>query len=839
MSGTLPPAEWARLARQVEGRAKRLWDARWTPTPSWLTQHATLVAQMEALIGTVGGDAARGAALYGDDFLPAMERARDLLVNTVPSSTRQAVDEFARIVGKPVADPNLLRSVVNRTGQAILSDWGNLSADVRATVADTIASSVAAGDSPASLARSLSRDAQMVQWRASTIARTELMSAHDDVQHLLYEQLGVEQWVWRARPDACGICFALHGQRFAVYEAAGRHPNCRCMMIPVVDGVKAPKPNPVAEVNARFPQRLQMTRLDRGDLMRRLVVNDNPKWKPSWGFAPPGTTKFKKPVPPRWRRPDGTEAPVTPEPVAIPAPPRGADLSGPPPGVKEWAPARWAGDGWAEDADKLEDMLVRQVPRDDGSTVLEFVLSEDAAAAVESTAGGAVQPVASSATIRARLITELPRDKALIRDEWDWVMRKGIKPEDVDWDFFVRNPKFTDADRLTLKALDRKARMEYSMSRANAPKPTAGPKWSVTDANRAVLPSPDRTQWTWGSAGRYSDYASGPGKTLAYDAGGVEARLIRVADESNGQYSLRNTVMVRVPRGKDVKAVFDDVARSLGVEPGTPTPEALRAMLDRKVASVFRPKLTDAGRVPSKAQITRMWNELEADYGFGPDDIEWEVNPWDGRPMPLLPRRVAEAIAKQAGVTHFHHNLSSLDWVAEAFADAAEGGRPFAVVSTERRFSTGIIKGGMSSWDDLDSGGGEYVFTRQRAVEMDNGFSLDAVELLRRLDWFSYTGDKYGVRNPKSWSWNLAKGGTRNLEALKEHSRHNSAETMFKGQIVLADGDVLVVSRWAVRDFVDKLKAAGRWGPDVEALMRRTIKMEGQEFPYTGASFPP
>lgn len=319
MSGTLPPAEWARLARQVERRAKLLWDGRWKPTPGWLTQQATLVAQMESLIGTVGGDAARAAALYGDDFLPAITRARELLVDTVPTTTRQAVDDFARVVGKPVADPNLLRSVVNRTGQAILSDWGNLAADVRVTVADTIASAAAAGDSPATLAKALERDAEMVRWRASTIARTELMSAHDDVQHLLYEQLGVEEWVWRAQPTACGICYALHGQKFSADEATGRHPNCRCIMVPVVDGVKPPKPNSLEAVNERFPRRLQLQRAangklsgERAALMRRLVVNDNPKWKPSWGFAPPGTTKFKKPIPPKWVRPDGTEPPVTP-----------------------------------------------------------------------------------------------------------------------------------------------------------------------------------------------------------------------------------------------------------------------------------------------------------------------------------------------------------------------------------------------------------------------------------------------------------------------------------------------------------------------------------------------
>lgn len=303
---------------------------------------------------------------------------------------------------------------------------------------------------------------------------------------------------------------------------------------------------------------------------------------------------------------------------------------------------------------------------------------------------------------------------------------------------------------------------------------------------------------------------------------------------AGGQYTLRNTVMVHVPKGTDPKAAFDRVADSLGIAPGLPDQAALRVMLDRKVAAVFKPTLTDGGRVPTDKEITALWADLKKTWGFGPEDIEWETDPWDGRPVPLLPKRVAEAIAKKTKTNWFIHNLGSKDWVGDALADAAEGGRPFALVSTERRFANGVMEGGMSSWEDLDSGGGEYVFTRQRRDPIDDGVNLDAARMLRRLDWFAYPGDRYGVRNPDdSYTWPVALKHERNLDALPEN-RRAGAETMFKGVITLGPDDYLEMNRWSVKDIVAGLQRSGRWSPAVEALMRRVIRVQGEPGPYTG-----
>lgn len=51
----------------------------------------------------------------------------------------------------------------------------------------------------------------------------------------------VTGWQWAAElaksPAPCPVCVALHGQVFAMDEPFGSHPGCRCLAIPVIEGV--------------------------------------------------------------------------------------------------------------------------------------------------------------------------------------------------------------------------------------------------------------------------------------------------------------------------------------------------------------------------------------------------------------------------------------------------------------------------------------------------------------------------------------------------------------------------------------------------------------------------
>ncbi|MGI0130147.1 MAG: phage minor head protein, partial [Thermoplasmata archaeon] len=86
-------------------------------------------------------------------------------------------------------------------------------------------------------------------WRSNTIARTETLTASNRSALIGYKRAGVEKVEWLLAPDYDpkddgGECEPLDGaqvesgQMFpdAGVDAPPLHPNCRCTIIPVVDG---------------------------------------------------------------------------------------------------------------------------------------------------------------------------------------------------------------------------------------------------------------------------------------------------------------------------------------------------------------------------------------------------------------------------------------------------------------------------------------------------------------------------------------------------------------------------------------------------------------------------
>lgn len=105
----------------------------------------------------------------------------------------------------------------------------------------------------------------------------------------------------------------------------------------------------------------------------------------------------------------------------------------------------------------------------------------------------------------------------------------------------------------------------------------------------------------------------------------------------------------------------------------------------------------------------------------------------------------SEAYARR-GVHALYHTMGN----AETFAFIASDG---ALMSTKDRLQVGKVFRGMSSDEDLRSGGAEFVFTRQvtagvgnpNAYEMRGGAIIFKPDVLDRADWFAYSGDRYGT----------------------------------------------------------------------------------------------
>lgn len=81
--------------------------------------------------------------------------------------------------------------------------------------------------------------------RLNTIARTETARAQSAGYAQSMKEMGVEQLELSATTGACRTCAAMNGNKYDIDKAGAIipvHPNCRCAMLPVVDGRTYTKP---------------------------------------------------------------------------------------------------------------------------------------------------------------------------------------------------------------------------------------------------------------------------------------------------------------------------------------------------------------------------------------------------------------------------------------------------------------------------------------------------------------------------------------------------------------------------------------------------------------------
>ena len=102
------------------------------------------------------------------------------------------------------------------------------------------------GESMPKLAKRISGRVDSIgKVRATTIARTETLTAFNQGAELRYAQAGIETLEWLSAhdpPRVCEECLALDGTTFRINSSHPRppiHPNCRCTIIPVLGKSKS------------------------------------------------------------------------------------------------------------------------------------------------------------------------------------------------------------------------------------------------------------------------------------------------------------------------------------------------------------------------------------------------------------------------------------------------------------------------------------------------------------------------------------------------------------------------------------------------------------------------
>lgn len=169
------------------------------------------------------------------------------------------------------------------------------------------------------------------------------------------------------------------------------------------------------------------------------------------------------------------------------------------------------------------------------------------------------------------------------------------------------------------------------------------------------------------------------------------------------------------------------------------------------------------------------------------------------------------ALAKKHSVEYVYHQIFDSDDVPKVLKSGE-------LMATANRWGRGILNSnGMSSSEDMRTGGGDSVFTRlvfKDQVGNTSPYSSHAVSLvfdpkiLARTDWYAYTGDRYGKTTDRYMSGRY--GTEAHFKELRNYY-NGSNEVMFRRTLPL-DSALLEVRVPSARDrdaILDKLRQDG------------------------------
>lgn len=200
-------------------------------------------------------------------------------------------------------------------------------------------------------------------------------------------------------------------------------------------------------------------------------------------------------------------------------------------------------------------------------------------------------------------------------------------------------------------------------------------------------------------------------------------------------------VQMEVPKAMDetvAQQTLDEIFRQdLGVEDALGEVSE-RAERDYKIARLkwqYKLENLDAEQLERAEKLTR--REVFSGYSTYVEDGKHE-----------------EYLAKYGEDVRAVHMLNSMS------ADSVYRVLTTGLMSTTERFSRGVVRNGISSVLDIDSGGADNVFTRIMNAEQRSKIQNHAVvlkpEIFDRTDWYAYNVDSYGSTNEAHFAGRLA-----------------------------------------------------------------------------------
>ena len=241
--------------------------------------------------------------------------------------------------------------------------------------------------------------------------------------------------------------------------------------------------------------------------------------------------------------------------------------------------------------------------------------------------------------------------------------------------------------------------------------------------------------------------------------------ISRKRNTSNLVRAAIGLVQMEVPKAMDetvAQQTLDEIFRQdLGVEDALGEVSE-RAERDYKIARLkwqYKLENLDAEQLERAEKLTR--REVFSGYSTYVEDGKHE-----------------EYLAKYGEDVRAVHMLNSMS-VDSVYRVLTTG-----LMSTTERFSRGVVKNGISSVLDIDSGGADNVFTRIMNAEQRSKIQNHAVvlkpEIFDRTDWYAYNVDSYGSTNEAHFAGRLAPEEIfrRTMGDLEHYSADN--EQMFR-----------------------------------------------------------
>lgn len=230
---------WLRIKRRLEQLTEAIEAAREAGasfSPSWLFQqrrYQLLLQEVRREIENLALAAQMDVVRNQSWALRQSEYATRALFEEVKlarSFVGLPASAFESIVGF-LSDGSPLRKVLESLGESAAAE-----------MEAALKSAVLVGMPPREIVRQVRKEAGGALSRLLTIARTETLRAYREGIRLSLDAAGYTHWRWVASLSlrTCPACLGMHGRVFAITEPFGTHPNCRCTLVPVDEGLTVP-----------------------------------------------------------------------------------------------------------------------------------------------------------------------------------------------------------------------------------------------------------------------------------------------------------------------------------------------------------------------------------------------------------------------------------------------------------------------------------------------------------------------------------------------------------------------------------------------------------------------